>query len=498
VPPAPLLGQAKIVIDQATLGPGAPGRARKDGVLGQIVTLRNDDNTNVTKHRWVLEKPRGSAATLNSSSSPSCQFTPDVIGTYKITLYLNQGTGRLQKSITLFAVTSPAGYRYPSQGEGAEANWNSSHTNAPNETGWWEDLMDILLGSTAYKPGIEALLDVDGSAENIVAVRTVGQSTHDPTKVGQFNAGVGGTTGDDYATLVGGEGNTAAGAHSFVGGGEGNTAGGPHSTVVGGKSNAAAVDFAVVGGGEGNSAVGYRSTIGGGKNNTAIGPASTIAGGQQNNTEGNASTVIGGQDNYATGDYSIAGGRDASAGSNYSIALGRSAMAANEGSVIVKDGNAVTATSSADHELTLSFHGGVRVLVPGSRVRISGFSNVANYHEVVQGEVQTTDATQQVVVFATIPVGQLLTVRGILQGKRVGTNAVRVHHIIGTYYANGIAATLLGGALKDNTAQADGLGAGYATSITTSGTTIQLLFSGTVGHTVAWTWDFMITMGGAA
>lgn len=525
MPPAPLLGQASIIIDQATLSPGTAGRARNDGVLGELVTLRNADNTNVVKHRWVLATPRGSATTLSAPNSASCQFEPDHDGTYVVTLYVNEGTGRLQKAVSLFAIRSTTGYRYPGQGEGAQANWPSTYTGVANETGWWEDIIEALRGATVVKTGVEALLDVVDEAENLVAVRANGPAVHDDAKYGQVNLGTDGKTGNNYATVLGGSGNTASGEWSTVVAGKDNTSGGAYAfigggvnheatgnnAVIGGGATNTAIDYGVVGGGSDNNAGGDHSVVGGGATNTVsgafagvfcgtenlvFGNASVIAGGSQNEVDGDYAAVIGGIACQSTGDYSITGGRGAIATANYGIALNRAASVVHEGAVIIKDGNVNPVVSSQTQELSLGFHGGVRILVPGSRTRISAYDHEENYLDILQGDVTTTNGTAQVVPLITIPTGQEVTLRGWLKGKRAATNACRCHYFEGTYYNVGGTVTLLGAALKDTTVQADGLAAAYASALAIKGTSIDLNFTGTIGHTVAWVWSFFAVMGG--
>lgn len=527
MPPPPLLGQALIVIDQATLGPGTAGRARNDGVMGELVTLRNADNTNVLKHRWVLATPRGSATTLSAPNSASCQFEPDHDGTYVVTLLVNEGTGRLQKHVSLFAIRSTSGYRYPGQGEGAQANWTSNYTTLPNETGWWEDIIEALRGATAVKSGVEALLDVGGQAENLLAVRTIDPVVHDDTKYGQVNLGADGETAENFATVLGGSGNTASGqwstavggkdntaggAYAFVGSGTGNEASGNNAVICGGATNTAG-DYGAVGGGSDNNAGGDHSVVGGGATNTVSGTysgvgcgsenlvfgiASVIAGGYQNEAAGNYASIIGGIACQSAGDYSISGGRGAIATADYGLALNRAASVVHEGAVVIKDGNVNPVISSQTQELSLGFHGGVRILVPGSKTRISAYDHDENYLDILQGDVETTNGSAQVVPLITIPTGQEVTLRGWLKGKRAATNACRCHYFEGTYYNVGGTVTLLAGALKDNTVQADGLAAAYASALAINGTSIDLNFTGTAGHTVAWVWSFFAGMGGVS
>src|SRR5690606_9071875 len=85
---------ASIVINQTGIAtPGAPSVSRDDLVIGSAVTLSNHNDNGVRSWRWeLLGKPMDSTATLSNSSLPSTTFTPDVAGTYRIRLYVNEGT----------------------------------------------------------------------------------------------------------------------------------------------------------------------------------------------------------------------------------------------------------------------------------------------------------------------------------------------------------------------------------------------------------------------
>lgn len=386
MPPAPLLGAANIIIDQATLGPGVAGRSRDDGVPNQVVTLKNADNTNALKWQWVLERPRGSNAFLSSPASASCQFTPDRRGTYAVTLFINEGKARTQVMKRLLGVKTAGGLRYPAQSEGAEANWTSIFTGNPNETGWWEDLMLILQsisagveasfltvdpevglvlsrqmiagtgvtftdlgpGSTleiSSSAGIALYDDVPGEAENLVSTRTVKPAYRSQTDFGQVNLGsetnaIDYGTRADYATVSGGWDNLAASNYSVVGGGNRNsaadlytgvfsggqnTARGEYSAVLGGTGNEITADKGCIGGGDSNSISETYSFIGGGDTNIINTQHSTIGGGFANVISvGNYSFIGGGSGNSSTKIYSaIAGGfNNAVAGDNCFIGGG--------------------------------------------------------------------------------------------------------------------------------------------------------------------------------
>mgnify|MGYP003465922838 CR=1 FL=1 len=378
---AALLGEARIVIDQATLGPGFPAQARNDGVLSELVTVRNYDNENVTRWQWVLLKPRGSTAVMSAPTAASSQFEPDVDGTYLVLLFVNEGRAALQKARSILAVKSTGGMRFPGQGESNEANWTSVYTGLANETGWWEDLTDILranqavfngtiltvntepnLGASrrivegagivftdggalgdfevAIAPGysgVEGLEDVVGQPENLRSTRLNNPATRNAGKSGQVSLGSGATTSGDYSAalagrncsatgsysiVVGGNTNQCSGSNSFVGGGVTNAAGGAFASIIGGESNSAGGDYATVAGGVSNSASVDQGTVGGGNTNLASALAATVAGGDHNTASGSRSAVLGGLTNVASGVTSCVGGGTLNTASNTSATVG--------------------------------------------------------------------------------------------------------------------------------------------------------------------------------
>ena len=140
------MATARIRIDQpghSTTPIGVPGRARRDLELGTAVIFRNSDDTGVLRHRWQLrDAPIGSTATLSDPTAPQVSFTPDVAGSYRVTLTTNDGlAGEVDTKVG--AVLSDAGDRFPAVGEQAsEVNWLVS--GGENEAGWGKDVEAIL------------------------------------------------------------------------------------------------------------------------------------------------------------------------------------------------------------------------------------------------------------------------------------------------------------------------------------------------------------------
>ena len=119
---------------------GTPGISRDDIVGSTQVQLSNSDDTGVRSHRWeLLARPGGSAAVLSSPTSAAVTFTPDLPGTYRIRLRVNEGR-KGEVDTRLVAVRDSQGFRIPAAGEEAEANWGG------NAFGWQPD-MELLLQS---------------------------------------------------------------------------------------------------------------------------------------------------------------------------------------------------------------------------------------------------------------------------------------------------------------------------------------------------------------
>lgn len=92
--------------------------------LGETVTLDGSESTDADgdslNYRWVLpnntqpytdaysdKKPRGSSAVLPDTDAPTIDFTPDVVGTYKIQLQVFDGTALSPGSEAVVTVTKP-------------------------------------------------------------------------------------------------------------------------------------------------------------------------------------------------------------------------------------------------------------------------------------------------------------------------------------------------------------------------------------------------------
>lgn len=125
---------ALIVIDQIQGGPvspGSPGVSRDDlWLLGQVQLVCASVNAS---YDWeILDFPPGSTATLDTPNAQTCNFTPDLYGTYLIRLITNGGgAGNVQvlDAIVRFdalGVQANRGWRIPALGETTEDNVGGS------------------------------------------------------------------------------------------------------------------------------------------------------------------------------------------------------------------------------------------------------------------------------------------------------------------------------------------------------------------------------------
>lgn len=58
---------------------------------GQVVHLRNKDNSGVKMWRWRLQVPKGSKTGILRDLAATCSFTPDLPGFYELELHVNEG-----------------------------------------------------------------------------------------------------------------------------------------------------------------------------------------------------------------------------------------------------------------------------------------------------------------------------------------------------------------------------------------------------------------------
>jgi len=134
---------ASIIVNQATLSPGVAGKARSDGVVGQLVTCTN--NTVESSYLWTLvDVPIRSALVRGTTgNAASFTFTPDVKGTYIVSLRTNGSAAPAENDSTYIAIRTFAprtlGWRYQGSGETTEDNEDYPGLGFPGNTnvrGW--------------------------------------------------------------------------------------------------------------------------------------------------------------------------------------------------------------------------------------------------------------------------------------------------------------------------------------------------------------------------
>jgi hypothetical protein len=118
----------QITINQAGKPAGIPGESRDDLALGIPVTLSNHDNTGIIAWNWrLLAAPSESAAAIGTPTGATCQFTPDVAGSYLLQLLAN---GRIRQTAVAAVKTAFLGMRLPAEGEATELGGWGQATNA--------------------------------------------------------------------------------------------------------------------------------------------------------------------------------------------------------------------------------------------------------------------------------------------------------------------------------------------------------------------------------
>lgn len=150
------MASALIRIDQAAndIPVGVAGRSRDDILSGQVVQLRNADDTGVRSWQWsIVDRPGGSAASLSSPVDAAPTFTPDTFGSYLIQLIVNEGrTGEVDRRIV--AVRDALDLRVPAAGETSEANWLIS--GSPNARGYQPEFEAFRLALNDLQTQIDA------------------------------------------------------------------------------------------------------------------------------------------------------------------------------------------------------------------------------------------------------------------------------------------------------------------------------------------------------
>lgn len=188
------------------------GQSRDDAVLNQIVYLTNNDNSGISSWYWeMLDKPTGSAVSINNFTSAVADFTPDVEGTYRIKLTVNpsrvddpgqsivlraSGSGNTQ--IVLVVVRDRFGLRFPAYGEAKEANWDID--GVENTRGALPDQEQYL----KFAGGTRFLIDEDEVVLSAGwgSTATVSVDSGSDTRQGQFTVTAAGSGITSPATIT--------------------------------------------------------------------------------------------------------------------------------------------------------------------------------------------------------------------------------------------------------------------------------------------------------
>lgn len=171
---------ASIIFNQTGAPAGVAGKARDDLVTGTAVTCTN--STVETTYQWTLiDAPLRSALIRGTvATTASFVFTPDVKGTYLVSLRVNNSPLPADNATSFFAIRTTGantlGWRYLAAGEKSEDNIVRAGLGFPanvNPRGWAtdRDLQEEQVEEATYKVlnaavtspglGVEALVQVD-------------------------------------------------------------------------------------------------------------------------------------------------------------------------------------------------------------------------------------------------------------------------------------------------------------------------------------------------
>jgi hypothetical protein len=92
----------------ANAGPGLVAYAVPAGQILVDGSASSDANGDPLTFWWVLTPPAGSATALVAAAQPQARFTPDLEGYYRLTLTVNDGTGRSGTAAVTVGVYHPA------------------------------------------------------------------------------------------------------------------------------------------------------------------------------------------------------------------------------------------------------------------------------------------------------------------------------------------------------------------------------------------------------
>lgn len=99
-------------------GPGTAGEAFEGTLTGGLVTVTNDDDTDVaTFTLTMLDVPPDSAVATGvmATGAPptTASFTPDVPGSYRVKLEVEDSSGTVDTDIRVFGIRNPRGFIFP-------------------------------------------------------------------------------------------------------------------------------------------------------------------------------------------------------------------------------------------------------------------------------------------------------------------------------------------------------------------------------------------------
>jgi serine protease len=131
----------QVTVTSSNKAPVANAGADQSGVTGTLVQLdgraSSDPDRDPLTYTWALVKPAGSTAALNSTSSATPSFTPDIVGVYGVGLVVSDGKLNSAAVSVLITVKAPAVGPFSVAGTifAASVSTVDSDTNDTNQQG---------------------------------------------------------------------------------------------------------------------------------------------------------------------------------------------------------------------------------------------------------------------------------------------------------------------------------------------------------------------------
>lgn len=180
---------AEITFDQPTgAGAGTAGKARNDIWLDQVVNMVSSGTGTV--YLWeLLDAPFGSSAVILNAALSTANITPDVVGTYRISLTVDGADNVIKVFRARYdstGVLANRGWALPAVDE--EADEADYGTNVRHWAEPWESLIADILANAAIELGgdLGPWTPASPALQRVIGVDTIPSPISDTAVAGRF------------------------------------------------------------------------------------------------------------------------------------------------------------------------------------------------------------------------------------------------------------------------------------------------------------------------